>query len=618
MIVSEYSDFLNESKFDSILNESVIYLSPTFNRVLTKIDNKIAKDLLAIDTTEIKPDITFVNIEARAVDGYITFITMANAWGKIKTKSPQVEYITGTEHNAKDRSDVAKEIFKQDHANVYSQSRNPLKIGKFVNKILPGKYNASEIEKFTNEFKAMIENTGEKFSIVEGDDIAYWYKGKTYASGGGNLNGSCMRNRDASVFKIYTHNPQVCKMLILVEDDKLLGRAIIWKVDSSGDKDFEYFMDRVYTTKDSNVIKFKVYAKEQGWAHKTHNNYTTYGNITYKGEEYVDSIVVQLGKLTKEGYYYNNYPYMDTFRRYDPETGKLYNDAIDENDGEYILADTSGGFEEVGSGVYSDWHGCNINEDDAVYSDWADSYLRSDESVYVDGEYFPEDCDALVYSDYEDEHLFRDNANWTDVYDSYIHSDSCITLITDVDSSGDITIGDDYYHENDSDILKLHRFRRGQTSELYSNRKWYKVLSEINGDWKYHNTLKALFTTNFKDEIILKEFRQKVYKVIYRGPIEGVEDVYLSEGDASLLGEEIEKSSRLVDKFDYHDGLDKVLILKLYAKLNSLIEKEKKDNGVINNLKLINYIERLSELENGLFVNISDYDDDSLKDEDDK
>jgi hypothetical protein len=34
------------------------------------------------------------------------------------------------------------------------------------------------------------------------------------------------------IFSIYENNPDVCQMLILTEDDKLIGRAIVWKVKS--------------------------------------------------------------------------------------------------------------------------------------------------------------------------------------------------------------------------------------------------------------------------------------------------------------------------------------------------------------------------------------------------
>src|SRR5690606_31262812 len=100
---------------------------------------------------------------------------------------------------------------------VFTKSRNPLKIGKFVNKVIPGRFKDTDIEAFVNKFKANLENTEERFELVEGDDIAYWYKSENYQKIQGQLGSSCMRNKGSEVFEIYTKNPEVCKMLILIE-----------------------------------------------------------------------------------------------------------------------------------------------------------------------------------------------------------------------------------------------------------------------------------------------------------------------------------------------------------------------------------------------------------------
>jgi hypothetical protein len=70
------------------------------------------------------------------------------------------------------------------------------------------------------------------FEIVEGDEIAKWYRYENYAENKGTLGNSCMRDKRDSFFEIYTKNPEVCRMLILKEDDKILGRALIWKLNS--------------------------------------------------------------------------------------------------------------------------------------------------------------------------------------------------------------------------------------------------------------------------------------------------------------------------------------------------------------------------------------------------
>jgi hypothetical protein len=49
----------------------------------------------------------------------------------------------------------------KDENDVYTKSRNSLRIGRFINKVFPGKYNDKQIEEFVNKFKAAIEVQGE-------------------------------------------------------------------------------------------------------------------------------------------------------------------------------------------------------------------------------------------------------------------------------------------------------------------------------------------------------------------------------------------------------------------------------------------------------------------------
>jgi hypothetical protein len=52
---------------------------------------------------------------------------------------------------------------------------------------------------------------------------------------------------------------------------------------------------------------------------------------------------------------YSRFPYVDTFRRYDPDSGILYNDDEEDSEyeGHYILADTGGGtYTEIDKAVF--------------------------------------------------------------------------------------------------------------------------------------------------------------------------------------------------------------------------------------------------------------------------
>ena len=582
-MIQKYSHFLNDLILERIINESVVYFSPDFRKALTRIkkDNKIASDLLELEGDDIKPDLTFIDMDDK--EGYISFTTMKNAWKKLSDKYPHIEYITNAEDKSKeDRISVANQIYNSSDAKplVYSNSRNPLKIGKFVNKALPGKYNSQDIEEFVNQFKAGIDNAAERFELVEGDDIAFWYKSENYKEIKGQLGNSCMRNNRPSTFEIYTKNPEVCKMLVLIEDGQLIGRSLIWKLKSinARSKEFPeglYFMDRQYTIKESDVDKFRNYAKEKGWSYKTNNNHHSLGNVTYNDESFGADMQIQVKEVKGNNYHYDAYPYMDTFRRYNPMTGILYNNDDESSDyeGHYLLHDTSGGYHEIEGGVWSEWHDRTIPEDEAVWSDWADSYLHRDSAIYIDEGsrrhegWYPDDCDDIVFDEYHDIHLHVDDAVYSNAYGYYISSDSAIEVISDVDTDGEPDIDyDSWYADDDDDIIHQRE---------YKDSYWFKRLSDKFGNWDdYSAAVSDLFTVNYYKQYILKQFAITEYKITEPKDnsvsISGVE--YLTELDAEILGYEIDKESgRKIDKFEYYEVIEEILPV-LYKKAEQMLQ----------------------------------------------
>lgn len=588
-MLNKYQSFIENYFLESIINESIIYYSPDLRKVITKLSktNSIAQDLLSVETTDIKPDITFVDLDK---EGYLSFSTMRNAKKNITDKFPHIDWI-----DTKVDIGIADELWSLDKrgssraTGLYTKSRNQVGIGKFVNKIFPNKYNDKEREEFVNSFKSTIEKSGEQFQIVEGDDIAYWYNYQNYKEKSGTLGNSCMCEKPASFFDIYTKNPEICKMLILVEDDKLIGRALLWKVTKyrkiGGDFEGpEWFMDRQYTIKESDIQKFRTYADEQGWAYKTNNNHHSFASITWKGETFSVSMRIQLKNKT-----YGRYPYMDTFRRLDPDTGILYNDEEDDNEGHYLLHDTSGGYDETSSGVYSEWDGENIPEDRAVWSDYVDSYLWDSRAVEVTRGsrshrgWYPEDHDDIVYDEWIDEHIHRDDAVYSGVYGHYLFAERAIEAIDSIFSDGDVK-GYNWYHEDDDDIVYIHSSRTGIV-----NRRWYEVLSENHSDWRNQDYIhNKLLTKDFGDDWILKMMQLKTYKVTGASndpnPVElkGVE--FLTEVDAEILGWEVDiDESRTTDNFDYQvdiedliEIIEKRLNLKI-QKLNNLLIGDRSD-----------------------------------------
>jgi hypothetical protein len=578
-MLEKYKDFHLNILLEKAINESVIYYSPNLRKLLSKMDNEIAEELLDIEVTDVKPDVTLLDLDDEK-DNYLSFSTMKNVMKKLQEdplkdyKVKEIEAEPKQDDNwndKKQRISLINAIYKHEDLSVlFKKSRNPIRVGKLINSIFPGKFNSKQVEEFVNELKAKREATAERFELVQGDDIAFWYKSSNYAEIKGQLGKSCMRNSPESTFELYVENPEVCRMLILLEDDELIGRALLWKLNSARSynkqlPDDLYFLDRQYTIKDSDVIKFKAYAEEKGWAYKTNNNHISLENITYKGESFNADMTVKIKNID-----YDKYPYMDTFRRYDPSYNKLFNDEEDssEYEGSYILEDISGGYRSVDSGVWSEWHERMIPEDEAVWSDWADSYLHQDsatrveEGSRVNHGWYPEGCDDIVYDEWGEFYIHVGDAIYSEAYGYYIEGGSAVEVIGDIDSSdGEPTDYDsNWYHEDDRGLVSLYRVE---------DMTWFKRLSEKWGAWEDQSyALGDLFMLNYNKELILSAFKIVVSPV----KDENYSVEYLSNLHAEVLGVEVDNNTELImDKFEYFELIEG-LLPELFKLLSSKLE----------------------------------------------
>lgn len=163
-----------------------------------------------------------------------------------------------------------------------------------------------DIEKYVNEFVALVKiNKSDENSVLEvvnGKDIKYWYNDENYQAKLGKLGKSCMSDEESqSFFKIYTKNKKTVSLLILKnKDNKLLGRAILWKLKSG-----EYFLDRVYTINDSDENILINYAIKNDYMYRSSGTDISY----YKKGVEVDDPKLEV-KLEECDFTY--YPYLDT------------------------------------------------------------------------------------------------------------------------------------------------------------------------------------------------------------------------------------------------------------------------------------------------------------------
>ena len=105
-MISKYNSFLSELLLERAINESILYYSPDLRKIINKIDSDIALDLRRSETSDIKPDVTFVDLDQ---EGYLSFSTMRNAKKNIVEKFPHLDDIDTSVNK-----ELADELFDLD------------------------------------------------------------------------------------------------------------------------------------------------------------------------------------------------------------------------------------------------------------------------------------------------------------------------------------------------------------------------------------------------------------------------------------------------------------------------------------------------------------------------
>lgn len=325
--IKNYNSFIN----DDILLEGNLMATNAFISKLSSIDDKISKILLKSfsDKLQINKDLPQNWIDVTTKDDIVTFVSDRNA-------------------SRLDKDDI-----------YTSKRRSEIKIGRVARSILSEmgiKYNDKEIEDFVNLYKSsniLNENT---LKLVSGIDIKKYYLAENYHKLTGTLGNSCMRSAECQgYFKIYTRNTDSCRLLVYLDkDEKVLARALVWKIESKelyNKNDYkpylcdaEYFMDRIYSCKDSDINTLISYAKKHNWLYKYRMTSDENLSMVFKYGEHIviGRIIVKLSRL-----FYNTYPYVDTLCFTDGDsrisnvgfTGEKNSDDYDEG---FIMRNTDG------------------------------------------------------------------------------------------------------------------------------------------------------------------------------------------------------------------------------------------------------------------------------------
>jgi len=212
-----------------------------------------------------------------------------------------------------------------------TKNRTPIKVGRFINKFLKSDIIKgfgivdSEIENFVNLFKSYFDTNLSKFEIVSGENIRKLYLENNYYTQNGCQSGSlwnsCMRQSDRNKFlDLYCKND--IKMLVHFDKNgKVRTRALLWDsvVDSKG---ISYkIMDRIYFFYEHEVTAFKKWASENDYYSKYEQSAKQDRLFISPSNELVD---LQL-KVKLDTWNLNSYPYLDTFKYFNPNEGIISN-----------------------------------------------------------------------------------------------------------------------------------------------------------------------------------------------------------------------------------------------------------------------------------------------------
>lgn len=237
-----------------------------------------------------------------------------------------------------------------------------IKVGRLIrkyaadnSKVMNLEITDRDIEEFVNIYKSFFSEI-KNIKIVSGSDIKYWYNRDNYSPDSDEtvLGNSCMAGPSCqSYFKIYTENPDVCRLVIQTDkNNKLIARALLWKL-----KDGRELLDRIYSLSDYQSIMFKDWVKE---------------NIpnSIHVEELDDKVEVQLSKWK-----FQEYPYVDNMYYLDYNTGILTN-VRDYNAPYYTISSTYGDYSTPYNWQYIEDEDVYVPTKDAIYDKFNRKWIR--------------------------------------------------------------------------------------------------------------------------------------------------------------------------------------------------------------------------------------------------
>jgi hypothetical protein len=348
-----------------------ILISDPLKEILEQIKNQSVVAELLLKKRHCKSEI---------VDNPVNFISVSSQ------DSKKISYLTSDRIGQLDPSEFWT-----------SPKRFHIKPGGFVSKIFKN-ISQQDIEVFSNLFRLESCKPNFRFEIVSGEDIRKYYHYSYHSNDDGSLGVSCMRYDSCQkMFDIYCENPDKISMLIMFNQyDNVIGRSLLWNFDENK------IMDRIYTNNDEQLpFYFKKWAKDNGYYHRTQQNW--YNSVKFQSPT-GEKTILKL-KLKLENFDFRYYPYLDTFRFLDLETGVISNF---KPDGDFrTLCSSDGSTYSSDYLVFDEIENIFRQKGDCVYLNYLDTYTS------------PNNC---VYSEVHDDYILNDHSEWREDCRDYIYS----------------------------------------------------------------------------------------------------------------------------------------------------------------------------------------------------
>jgi len=351
---------------------SDIFISDELKKILAEIESQSIVAAMLLKKRHSNEDLA---------EGFVNYISVS------REDRGKISYLTSERTGAMDSTEYWT-----------SSRRFQAKPGAFVSKLFRD-VSPKDVEAFSTLFRNVSNRVSVNLQVVKGERIRDFYYYEYYASESGSLGASCMRYEGCQRYMdIYVDNPGIVSMLAMVSDfGQLVGRALLW------DFDGYKIMDRIYTINDEKfAFYFKEWASKNNYLFKSSQNWFDTMSFEKIGDK-KQSLKIDI-KLPNADYRY--YPYMDTFKFFDPNSGTLSN------------YQPSGHFYTIctpdGSKYGPDYLVLDVLDkvfryrNDAVYLRYLDGFTAGDN---------------VIYSELGDEYILQQDARYDDAVSDYIFNE---------------------------------------------------------------------------------------------------------------------------------------------------------------------------------------------------